>query len=67
MSAEDRREPPAEQPPAPEPSGAVLHCWLCSKPLRSGDERSIFGFGVFLVHRACYDREINPEKKPPSR
>jgi hypothetical protein len=52
------------------PSGAdpkePPDCWVCSKPISDpADVTSLFGYGVFEVHRACYDRAIGwraPEK-----
>lgn len=32
-------------------------CWLCGKPLRRSEARSLLGLGVLLVHRECRDRD----------
>ena len=49
-------------PPDPGPPGAAAReCWLCAKPMTDGITASVFGDGVFEVHRHCYEKSLGIE------
>lgn len=54
---------PDATPPPEEP----VQCWVCAAPIPPGEERSLLGLGVLLVHASCYERELGLKKTRETR
>gem|GEM_PF-3370760 len=44
-----------------------MQCWVCAAPIPPGEERSLLGLGVLLVHASCYERELGLKKTRETR